>query len=195
MSNGTWAKVTAKTAAEVCKHFTPGDEAKPLLRDGQTPKQLFDLLLEKKLHLDAIRLLAAALPKREAVWWACQCARQAHGTNPPPKVAAALAAAEKWVADPSEENRRAAQAAAEAAEMKTPAGCAAMAAFWSGGSLGPPHVPTVPPGEQLTGHGVSGAVMLAAVLKEPEKAAEKHRTFLDLGVNVANGTNRWKEGR
>jgi hypothetical protein len=195
MSNGPWTKVTAKTAAEVCKLCPLGDEAKALLRDGQTPKQLFDLLLEKKLHLDAIRLLAAALPKREAVWWACLCARQAHGTNPPAKVAAALAAAEKWVADPSEENRRAAQAAAEAAEMKTPAGCAAMAAFWSGGSLGPTHVPAVPPGEQLTGHGVSGAVMLAAVLNQPEKAAEKHRSFLDLGVNVASGTNRWKEGR
>jgi hypothetical protein len=195
MSNGTWARVTAKTAAEVCKLCTLGDEAKALLRDGQTPKQFFDALMEKKQYLDAIRLLAVALPKREAVWWACLCARQAHGANPPPKIAAALAAAEKWVADPSEENRRAAQAAAEAAEMKTPAGCAAMGAFWSGGSLAPPHVPAVPPGEQLTGHGVAGAVMLAAVLIEPEKAAEKHRAFLDLGVNVASGTNRWKEGR
>jgi hypothetical protein len=195
MSNGTWAKVTTKTAAEVCKLCTLGDEAKALLRDGQTPRQLFDLLTGKALHLDAIRLLAAALPKREAVWWACLCARQAHGANPPAKVAAALAAAEKWVANPSEENGRAAQAAAEAAEMGTPAGCAAMAAFWSGGSLAPPNVPAVPPGEQLTGHGVAGAVMLAAVLHQPEKAAERHKAFMNLGVEVANGTNRWKEGR
>jgi hypothetical protein len=195
MNNGTWAKVTAKTAAEVSKLCTLGDEAKALQRDGQTPKQLFDLLLGKPLHLDAIRLLAAALPKREAVWWACLCARQAHGANPPPKIAAALTAAEKWIADPSEENRRATQAAAEAAEMKTPAGCAAMAAFWSGGSLAPANVPAVPPGEQLTGHGVVGAVMLAAVLNQPDKAAEKHSTYLKLGVEVANGTNRWKEGR
>jgi hypothetical protein len=195
MSNGTWAKVTAKSAAEVCKLCTLGDEAKALARDGQTPKQLFDLLLAKPLHLDAIRLLAAALPKREAVWWACLCARQAHGANPPAKVAAALGAAEKWAADPSEENRRATQPAAEGAEMKTPAGCAAMAAFWSGGSLAPPHVPAVPPGEQLTGHGAASAVMLAAVLNQPEKAEEKHRAFLAFGVDVANGTNRWKEGR
>src|SRR5262249_34717082 len=128
MSDGTWAKVTAKTAAEVCKLCTLGDEAKALARDGQTPKQFFDVLLEKQLHLDAIRLLAAALPKRGPVWWACLCARQAHGTNPPSKITAATAAAEKWVADPGEANRRAAQAAAEAAELGTPAGCAAMAA-------------------------------------------------------------------
>ncbi len=195
MSNGTWAKVTAKTAAEVAKLCPLSDEAKALLRDGQTPKQLFEQLLAKPLYLDAIRLLAATLPKREAVWWACLCARQAHGANPPAKIAAALTAAEKWVADPSEDNRRACQAAAEAEEMKTPAGCAAMAAFWSGGSLGPPNVPAVPPGEQLTGHGVAGAVMLAAVLNQPEKAAEKHKSFLNLGVEVASGTNRWKEGR
>jgi hypothetical protein len=195
MSNGTWAKVTAKTAAEVCQLCTLSDEAKALTRDGQTPRQLFDLLLAKQLHLDAIRLLAAALPKREAVWWACLCARQAHGANPPAKIATAIAAAEKWVASPSEEARRAAESAAEAAEVSTPAGCAAMAAFWSGGSLAPPHVPVVPPGEQLTGHGVAGAVLLAAVLTQPEKAAEKHRAFLALGSEVANGTNRWKEGR
>jgi hypothetical protein len=141
---------------------------------------------------DAARFLAHALPKREAVWWACLCARQAAGANLPAKPAAALQAAERWAADPSEDNRRKAQAAAEAAEMGTPAGCAAMAAFWSGGSLGPPNVPAVPPGEFLTAHGVAGAVMLAAVLTQPEKAPEKFRKFFALGVEVGNGTNKWK---
>src|ERR671937_3326223 len=98
MSNGL-AKVTAKTAAEVCKHFPLGDEAKKLLRDGQTPAQFLDLLIEKQQFPDAVRFLAHALPKREAVWWACLCARAAAGPNPPPKAAAAVQAAEKWVAD------------------------------------------------------------------------------------------------
>jgi hypothetical protein len=166
MSNGALAKVTAKTAAEVCKHFSLGDEAKKLLRDGLTPRQFLDLLVQKEQFPDAARFLAHALPKREA--------------------------AERWAADPSEDNRRKAQAAAEAAEMSTPAGCAAMAAFWSGGSLAPPNVPAVPPGEFLTAHGVAGAVMLAAVLTEPQKAPEKYRKFFALGVEVGNGTNKWK---
>jgi hypothetical protein len=83
--------------------------------------------------------------------------------------------------------------AAEAATFGTPAGCAAVAAFWSGGSLGPPNVPAIPPGEYLTAHGVAGAVMLAAVAPEPEKAPGKYRGFLALGVEVSNGEHPWPE--
>lgn len=192
MSNGTLAKVTAKTATEICKPLKLEDEAKKLLRDGLTPRQYLDLLLEKQLFADAAKFLALALPKREAVWWACLCARAVLGPNLPPKLATAVQAAEKWVTDPSEDNRRATMPAAEAAEMGNPAGCAAMAAFWSGGSLAPPNVPVVPPPDHLTAHGVAGAVMLAAVLKEPEKATEKFRKFFAQGIEVANGMNKWK---
>ncbi len=192
MSNGTWAKVPAKKAGEVCKQFALGDEAKKLLRDDQSPEQFLDVLAGKQQFPDAVRFLASALPKQEAVWWACQCARAADGA-PPPKVAAALEAAEKWVADPKEENRRPTMAAAEAAELGTPAGCAAMGAFMSGGSLAPPNLPVVPPAEHLTAHFVSGGVTLAAVLKEPAKAPEKFKRFLTLGIEVAQGKNRWKE--
>jgi hypothetical protein len=192
MSTGTSSKITAKTAAELCQQFALGEDAKKLLRDGMAPKPFFDQLVEKKLNEDAARFLAYALPKREAVWWACLCARQAHGPKPEQKIADAIQAAEKWAADPSEENRRAAMPAAEKAEFGTPAGCAAVAAFWSGGSLAPPNVPAVPPKEGLTAHGVSCAVMLAAVMKEPEKAAEKYAQYFKLGAEVAAGANRWK---
>jgi hypothetical protein len=192
VSNGTLAKVAAKTAAEVCQRFAAGEGAKKLLRDGAAPRAFLDALVGAGEFPDAARFLAHALPKREAVWWACQCVRQAGAPDAPPPVKAALEAAERWAADPSEENRRQAQAAAEAAELKTPAGCAAMAAFMSGGSLAPPNVPAVPPGEHLTAHFVAGAVMLAAVQAAPEKAPEKYRKFLALGVDVAGGAKTWK---
>ena len=83
MSNGL-AKVTAKTATEVCKHFPLGEEAKKLLRDGQTPAQFLDVLIEKQQFPDAVRFLAHALPKREAVWWAWFCARRTAGEEPAP---------------------------------------------------------------------------------------------------------------
>src|SRR5262245_52976244 len=40
------AKVAAKTAADVCQRFEIGKEAKALLRDGMTPRQYLDLLVE-----------------------------------------------------------------------------------------------------------------------------------------------------
>jgi hypothetical protein len=182
----------AKTAAELCRHFPLTGESKKLLRDHLTPKQFLDLLLEKRRLPDAARLVAHALPKREAVWWACLCARRAYGPSASPAAGSALQAAERWAADPGEANRRAAQAAADAAGVATPAGCAALAAFFGGGSLAPPAAPAVPPGAWLTAHAASGSVMLAAVLSEPQKAAEKYRTFFALGADVANGANKWK---
>ena len=192
MGSGPLNKVTVKTASEVCARFKLSDEALPVTRQATTPAQCLDLLLEKQHYHDATRFLAHALPKREAVWWACLCARQAAPAAMSAPVSAALKLTEKWVNDPSEDNRRAAMPAAEAAGFSTPAGSAALGAFFSGGSLGPPNVPEIPPAETLTGDAVAGAIMLAVVAKEPEKASEKYRAFLTKGIEVANGKSLWK---
>jgi hypothetical protein len=193
MNQAELAKVIAKTAAEVCQRAALGDEAKTLLRDGMTPRQLLEALMAGQLHADAARFLAHALPKREAVWWACLCAERVLGPEPPASARAALSAAKAWVIDPKDENRRAALPAAEAADLGTPAGCAAVAAYFSGGSLTPPELTPVPPGEHLTGNMVAASLALATVAKEPEKAPEKYAEFLKLGFEVANGQHAWPE--
>jgi hypothetical protein len=101
--------------------------------------------------------------------------------------------AEKWAASPTDENRRAALAAAEAADFGTAPGCAAVAAFWSGGSMAPPKLTIVLPAEHLMPQAVGNAVQLATVYHEPEKAADRYRRFLALSREVATGKNRWKE--
>jgi hypothetical protein len=163
-----------------------------LVRPELHPLDYVALLMEKALFADAVRFLAHALPKREAVWWAWVCARRAAGENPLPKIKAALEATEKWIAQPSEENRRSAMAAAQKAELGTPAGCAGLAAFFSGGSLSPPEAPVVPPGEYLPAKAVSGAVIFAAVAQEPERAPEKFRSFVAQGVEVTNRVKLWE---
>ncbi|HKW98171.1 MAG TPA: hypothetical protein VJN43_10585 [Bryobacteraceae bacterium] len=175
---------------EGCTVFEPGEQAKGLLRNGITGQQYVDRLLEQKLFPDAVRFLACLLPKRQAVFWACQCAKRFYGGNPPPEKAAALAAAQKWIADPNDENRRAAMPAAQAAGLDNPAGCAALGAFFSGGSLGPPNVQPVPPGEFLTAKAVTGAVVLSIVSKEPEKAPEKFRAALAEALEIARRSNK-----
>jgi hypothetical protein len=62
-----------------------------------------------------------------------------------------------------------------------------MAAFWSSGSMGPATAPPVPPADHLTGHAAAGAVMLAAVARQPEKAPEKYKAFLQIGKEIMNG--------
>lgn len=192
MTQGELSRVSAETASEVCERFDAGEEARKLLRPDLTPQRYLDLLEKKQLHPAAIQFLAHALPKREAVWWACVCARASAGAAP---AARALRAAETWVADPSEGNRRAALPAAMADGVATAAGCAALAAFVSGGSLAPPEAPPVPPAENLTAQTVAGAVVLAASELGKEKAAESLRLFLERGVDVARGTSSWTARR
>ncbi len=193
MSHDTKDYCSASRAAIVCERFVPGETAKSLLREEMNAREYIEALIEAQEFPDAIRVLAHALPRREAVWWACHSVRKVALGQPSSAIVAALAAAEAWVIDPSEENRRAAQAAAEAVGYDSAAGCAAAAAFWSGGSLAPPNVPAVPPGEYLTAHGSSCSVMLAAVTTDPEKAGEKSQLCLRLGLEIAEGSHHWPE--
>jgi Family of unknown function (DUF6931) len=171
-----------------------GDEARAVVEGVQpppSPKRFVGMLMERGLHLDAVKFLAHALPRREAVWWVWVCARKASGPAPKPAIKDALDATERWIVQPTDERRRQALTFGETADFGTAAGCAALAAFMSGGSLAPPEAPPVPPGEFLTAKAVSGGVILSAVATEPDKAPEKYQEFVKLGIEVAERTKLW----
>jgi hypothetical protein len=136
---------------------------------------------------DAARLAAHALPKREAVWWACMCARGIPDAALPEADLRALAAAEHWVRRQEEEARRAAMAAAQATGFRTAEAWAAVGAFWSGGSLAPEGQPMVPPADHLCAVAVSGSVVLAATRGRPERAEARLRRFLAAARDIAAG--------
>jgi hypothetical protein len=176
-------------AAALSSSVQLSDVSKAMLVDDMPVPQFVELLSSREQFLDALRVVAHAVSKRSAVDWACRCVRTASGDDLSPLDDAAIKAAEAWVAEPDEDHRRKAQAAAEAAEQKTAASWAAMAAFWSSGSMAPPSAPVVPPAPHLTAHAAAGAVMLAAVARQPEKAPEKYQKFLQLGRELmANGS-------
>jgi hypothetical protein len=169
------------------------DEAMGLLRPEIAPQDYVALLMSKKLYADAVRFVAHALPKREAVWWGWISAKRAAGADAPPKIKASLEATEKWVAQPDDESGRAAMAAAKEAQTTTAAGCAGMAAFFSGSSLGPAHIPPIPPGEFLTAKAVSGAVIYAAIGKDPKTAPDRFQSFVQQGIEVTAKIKLWEK--
>jgi hypothetical protein len=187
MATGALKKVSAKQAREVCAQFELTEAARALLNDQISPDAFLDLLLEHGHLPDAIRLLAFALPKREAVWWACQCVRDCLPGDAPPILVEAVKAAEAWVYKPSEETRWAAKEPGEKAGFDKAAAWTAMGAFWSGGSMVPAHLPAMAPGPTFTGMAVSGAILLGAVQRDPESAMEQYRQFVGYGVDIANG--------
>jgi hypothetical protein len=168
------------SAAKLPAEAQLDDQATSMLADDMPVAQFIELLASREQHLDVLRAIAHALSKRSAVLWACQCVRAACGDDLNPADEGSLKAAETWATDPNEENRRKAQAAAEAAELKSPASWTALAAFFSSGSLGPPTAPVVPPAAHLTSHAAAGATMLAAVFRQPEKATARYEQFLQL---------------
>jgi hypothetical protein len=135
----------------------------------------------------ALRLYAFALPRREAVWWAAMCAAGTRPSAQPAAERAAREAAEHWVRRQDEPARRAAMAAARAAGFRAPEAWAAIAAFWSEGSMAPEGQPILPPAPNLTGRAVHGAISLAAVRDRPQLREDRLRRFLASAKDIATG--------
>ncbi len=190
MDIGTLKKVAPAPAKELCEDLQLDDEAKAFLLEGQDVQAYIKGLIDAGMLEAACKVLARALPRREAVWWACVCARRALPTDAPAQLAQTLAAAEAWVYKPADEIRRGAYAKAEEVGLLTPSAWAAMAAFWADGSMGPPDAPAVPAPAHLTAIAVGGAMALAAVADpEPDNIMAAWESFLTRGLDIAQGGN------
>lgn len=187
MSRVPLAKIQAATAAEICARFDLQPDVRRLLRDGMQPAEFVEALISNKQYVAGIDFLAHALPSREGVWWGCLCMQHACGNDLSVPERAAAIATVRWVLQPSEEYRGATKSAAQAAGPATPAGSLAMAVNLTGGSLGPPSAPPVPPGPFAPAKPVAAAVKLACTKSDPARILDTQRLFLNLGVEVAEG--------
>jgi hypothetical protein len=174
--------------ARVLPHLQLDANGKAKLADCKHSVEALDRLEEAGLLDEAARLVAHALPPREAVWWACACSRHTaqSGANPEAETAV-RAAAEEWVRRQTDEVRRAAMSEAEKTGFSSPEAWAAVAAFWSGDSMAPLEAPKVPPQPHFPGLAVAGSVALAAVRGQPVKREARLKRFLVSARDIANG--------
>lgn len=178
----------ATPLAQLLPRLDLSAEAARAVAGLQTAAQGVERLEATGFHSEAVRLTAHALPKREAVWWACMCALAVPDAALPPPDATARDAAEAWVRKPADESLRwAAWEAAQKTAFQSPEAWAATGAFWSSGSLSPQGQPVVPPAEHLTGVAVNGAVILASVRGRAELADQRLVRFLVAARDIAAG--------
>lgn len=137
---------------------------------GQPPRAYFDALRAAGRDSDAVEFLSQALPRWEAVAWAARSVRDLSSPGDEAD-ARALKAALLWIQDPTEERRRAAQVAAEDAEPDSPARLAALAAFYSGGSIAPADAEILPAPRDAAGRFAAGAILTVAARSDDMDAA------------------------
>lgn len=182
-------KIKQTKAVEVTELFELDEQGQKLLSDEISPADFIQALIDNDDYSDAVSFFAYALPKREATWWACQCARSCLNEQSIETEKKAIEMAEAWVYTPSDENCKANFQAAQATSFKTAAGWAAMAAFWSGDNISPIEGHVVAPAKDLTAKAVIGAIMLASVQEGADKIKEKYQFFMRQGMDIASGGN------
>ncbi len=130
---------------------------------------------------DAIAVCAYLLPRREAVWWGCTSARMLLGDKLQNETAA-LAAAEAWVQEPTDENRQAALDIGTKAASHEPLTWLALAAGWSSGTFAPMPVP-VP--AYMTSRAVRISMLISMRRANPDERAKLLQSCLAHGIQLA----------
>ncbi|ACL57985.1 DUF6931 family protein [Methylobacterium nodulans] len=157
-------------AREVFEAFPPVAEMIATPPTDEAPARFARALAAGPTPEDAVAFCAHALPRREAVWWACVCVRALLGIRPGEEDDA-LRAAEAWGSDPGEAQRRAALARGEG-DRRLATAWLALAAAWSGGSLAPPGEPPRPALPHMTARAATIAILTAlARVTARERAA------------------------
>ncbi len=152
----------------------------------RAPDMLLGTLLELELTEEAMRLLACALPEREAVWWACMCAAHTAPEPLPLAECRALEAAEAWVRRPGRDTRFAAGRLGRRGDHQLPGHWAAAAASWSATrpastANGAPALPG------KSGRAVEVALRLAALRGAAGRRLVRLRRFVEGGRDIAAG--------
>jgi hypothetical protein len=177
----------APTASEVCARLYLDKAARAILRPEMSPREFVDALVEKTKYQAAIDFIAHALPAREAIWWGCLCFQRTHGAKMEPWERRALRLTVLWVQQPDEFNRAATRQPAEVLGPASAAGNLAAAASQTGGSIGPPGGPPIPPGPFAPARAVAIAVNVASTKCAPPEIQATQRAFVELGMAVAEG--------
>jgi hypothetical protein len=142
------------------------DGALARLESGQNVRRYLDSLVAHGLALDALVIIARALPAQLVVAWGCECLRQSlDGSGPAVETErAGLALAEQCQKEPSDGNRQLCLEFAQGVKRQTASAWMATAVAWADGPMTPPGTPIkVDAPARAVGEAVVAALRLAAL--------------------------------
>ena len=128
---------SCRSLAELLDVLPLSSQAKPLAGGVGTAGEYLARLGDHRLDVDAIRVLAYALPIRQAVWWGVLCTWHGMSETSEPEQDLALQATVRWCVEPTDECRRAADAIAGSRMLENAGDCCVRAAALAGHIAGP----------------------------------------------------------
>lgn len=184
-----WKKIADERASTVTGGCDLPQEALELLRPDMRPEEYIMALSAAGRWLDAAMIMAHALPRREAVWWACMCAQNMQLMALDKGEQLALSTAEKWVFQPTDENRAEAFRIAQESKTNGNGTLCALAVAMSAESmpLGPDQSVEVD-GSAFPGI-VFGIVVMAASESDGSQMNDRLQEYLLRGQEIACGGN------
>ncbi len=181
-------KIPQEYAHDIINRYQVDKSLREKISPDQSPHALINQWLKEENYNQLVIFLCHALSAREAVWWGCLCLRMVE-QKLNEEQQQALSAAESWVHESTEANRRISETRAKRAELDNAAGWLAQAAFWSGGSITPIDAPDNPAPPYLYSHAVAGAICLSAVLPDASNGKKNYKAMIRIGLNIADGGN------
>lgn len=173
-----------ETARDLFEAF-PEAKERLMIDAGDEPSLPFLNDLAERSVDKAVGFCAYLLPRREAVWWACQSVK----TLSPPESAderQSMDVAQEWVKNPEEDVRLAALKTGQAGDHRQAATWLALAAGWAGNTM-PFDDKTVPVPPDQTAKATRAAILIAAAKCDPTKRAELLRNCIQEGARLAAG--------
>ncbi len=175
-------KIEKRSAGEVVRLGKVKFPFRPETGPEDPVAKLIEELVAQNLLMDALKILALALPPREGVWWGCLAARDMLEPDVKTK---ALMAAEAWVFKPSQETKKALEPFALESDgpdsMMCEAGFNVPLPDDEEAPTGPPHLP--------------GLLIFSAQLQSfyapelPEDINRQGQLLLGRGLDIAKGGN------
>jgi hypothetical protein len=171
---------TARSLFETFPELGKGSTVAP---DDEAPVAYLRKLLAQEKVDEAVKFCAHLLPRREAVWWACGCARvllnELHRDR-----AACLVAAEKWAHNPTEDLQKAALKLGSESDSNDALTWLALAAGWTGGVLFAKSDGPVPMPNYLTGRAAGTAVLLSSLGSKRDRV-DRLKQCIAEGIKLA----------
>lgn len=131
------------------------------------PTALIQALMSQQRHSDAIQAVAWILPRPDGLQWAIECTERLT-TETTTEDQTAIAAARKWLDDPTPENAAAAEQVVQEVGTDRPSGWLAQAVHWCSDDIAGSDQIKVPPPPPLFSAAIKGALVNLAFACRPD---------------------------